>query len=231
MNDTIIKLEDVWKTYQRGETEVNALSGLNLEVKKGEFLVVAGPSGSGKSTAMNMIGALDVPTKGKVYLDGTDISTLTESELAQIRGKKVGFIFQQFNLIQTLTAIENVTLPLVFQGVPKKERIQRGKEMLEEVGLGDRLHHKPSELSGGQQQRVATARALVNKPDLVLGDEPTGNLDSETGKAVMSLLKRLHEEENTTLVLVTHDPRITGYAEREVNLKDGKINNKKQKED
>lgn len=222
-NKPVIELKDVWKTYRMGENEVHALRGINLVVNKGEFLAIMGPSGSGKSTAMNMIGALDIPSKGHIYLDGTDIATLTESELATIRGKKIGFIFQQFNLIKTLSALENVTLPLVFQDVTKEDRTKKGKELLELVGLADRMNHRPSELSGGQQQRVAIARALATTPEVILADEPTGNLDTKTGDTVMDFLKKLHKERGTTIVMVTHDEETARHAERIEVLRDGKI--------
>ncbi|MBI3027474.1 ABC transporter ATP-binding protein [Candidatus Woesearchaeota archaeon] len=219
----MIKLENVWKTYTMGNVEVNALQGLNLEVKEGEFLAIMGPSGSGKSTAVNMIGCLDVPTKGRILLDAHDISKLGESELAQIRGRKIGFIFQQFNLIPTLTALENVALPIVFQSVDRETRRKRSTELLEIVELGDRMEHKPTELSGGQQQRVAIARALANNPEVILADEPTGNLDSSTGETVMSFLQKLNRKEGKTIILVTHDKNVATHADRIEFLKDGKI--------
>ena len=219
----IIRLENVWKIYQMGDVKVNALQGLNLEIKQGEFIAVMGPSGSGKSTAVNMIGCLDVPSKGRIFLERQDISKLTESQLAVIRGKKIGFIFQQFNLIPTLSALENVTLPMIFQGVGETERIKRGTELLESVDLGERMTHKPTELSGGQQQRVAIARALVNNPDVVIADEPTGNLDSKTGLKVLDFLKDLHDKEDKTIVMVTHDKNVSKAAERTEFLKDGMI--------
>ena len=223
MKKSIIKLESVWKTYKMGNVEVNALQGLNLDVKEGEFLAIMGPSGSGKSTAVNMIGCLDVPTKGQIMLDQHDISKLSESELAQIRGRKIGFIFQQFNLIPTLSALENVMLPMIFQGVDEKERIERATRLLELVELGDRLNHKPTELSGGQQQRVAIARALSNNPEVIIADEPTGNLDSKTGTIVLEFLHKLHKKEGKTIVMVTHDSNLSRVAERIEFLKDGKI--------
>lgn len=223
MRKSIIKLENVWKTYTMGNVEVNALQGLNLEVKEGEFLAIMGPSGSGKSTAVNMIGCLDVPTKGRILLDAHDISKLGESELAQIRGRKIGFIFQQFNLIPTLTALENVALPIVFQSVDRETRRKRSTELLEIVELGDRMEHKPTELSGGQQQRVAIARALANNPEVILADEPTGNLDSSTGETVMSFLQKLNRKEGKTIILVTHDKNVATHADRIEFLKDGKI--------
>ena len=222
MTKTIIKLKNVWKTYKMGEVEVHALRGLDLVVKEGEFLAIQGPSGSGKSTAMNLIGCLDIPTKGKVHLEGQDISELSESDLAQIRGRKIGFIFQQFNLINTLSAMENVMLPMTFQGMDLSKRRERAAELLTMVGLGERLDHKPTELSGGQQQRVAIARSLAVDPDVILGDEPTGNLDSKTGETVMDFLKKLHRE-GKTIVMVTHDDHLAKEAERIEYLKDGKI--------
>ena len=222
-SDTIIKLENVWKIYRIGEVKVPALRGLNLKIKKGEFVAIQGASGSGKSTALNSIGCLDVPTKGKVFLEGRDISKLPESELAQIRGRKIGFIFQQFNLINTLTALENVTLPMIFQNVPSEERIRKAKELLEMVELGDRMYHKPTELSGGQQQRVAIARALANDPEVILADEPTGNLDSKTGENVINFLGKLHKEKKTTIIMVTHDADLAKHADRIEYLRDGVI--------
>jgi putative ABC transport system ATP-binding protein len=196
---------------------------MELTIKNGEFIAIMGPSGSGKSTAVNMIGCLDIPTKGAIYLDGKDISHLTESELARIRGRKIGFIFQQFNLIPVLTAMENVMLPMTFQGTPSAKRIARAKALLELVDLKERMNHKPNELSGGQQQRVAIARALANDPEVVLADEPTGNLDSKTGQNVIEFLKKLHEKEDKTIIMVTHDPKIAAHADRVAYLKDGKV--------
>jgi len=226
---SVIKLLNVWKTYKMGEVEVNALSGLDLEVKEGEFLAIQGPSGSGKSTAMNIIGCLDIPSKGQVLLDGKDISTLRESDLAQIRGKKIGFIFQQFNLINTLSAKENVMLPMMFQNLPAGERIKKAEELLLLVGLEERMDHKPKELSGGQQQRVAIARALAVDPDMILADEPTGNLDSKTGDTVMDFLKKLNKEKGKTIVMVTHDDNLAKEAQRIEYLKDGHIIKKNEK--
>lgn len=221
--DIIIELKDVWKIYKMGDVEVPALRGLNLQVKRGEFLSIMGPSGSGKSTAMNMIGALDVPTKGSIYLDRRDISTFSESDLSQLRGKKIGFIFQQFNLIPTLSALENITLPMIFQNISTGERREKAQKLLEMVELGDRVHHKPTELSGGQQQRVAIARSLANNPEVVLADEPTGNLDSKTGNTVMDFLKKLHRKEGKTIIMVTHDPNVAKHADRMEYLYDGTI--------
>ncbi len=219
----MIKLTDVEKTYMMGETEVRALRGLDLNIADGEFVAIVGPSGSGKSTLMHIIGALDVPDQGRVLMHDEDISVFSENELANLRGEKVGFVFQTFNLIHTLNSLENVTLPLTFQGVSRKERYERGKALLETVGLGDRLEHKPAELSGGEQQRVAIARALVNDPDLLLADEPTGNLDTDTGRGIMDLLKKLNEEGGMTVVIVTHNPNDAGYAGQTVHIVDGKI--------
>lgn len=205
-----------------GEEEVRALDGLNLDIKKGEFISIMGPSGSGKSTAVNMVGCLDIPTTGKIFLDGENIAEMTESELAQVRGKKIGFIFQQFNLISTMTAMENIMLPMMFQGTNIMEREERAKQLLEKVELGDRIHHKPTELSGGQQQRVAIARSLANDPEVILADEPTGNLDSKTGIKVMEYLKKLNKE-GKTIIMVTHDDDLAKHAQRIEYLKDGKI--------
>jgi putative ABC transport system ATP-binding protein len=223
MKKVIIKLEDVWKIYQMGDVEVQALRGLALEVREGEFLAIQGPSGSGKSTAMNMIGCLDIPTKGKIFLDGHDISKMSESDLAQIRGRKIGFVFQKFNLINTLTALQNVMLPMMFQDVSPEERKKKAVKLLNLVDLGDRMDHKPGELSGGQQQRVAIARALANDPAVILADEPTGNLDSHTGDNVMSFLKKLNKEEGRTIVMVTHDEDMARNAQRIEYLKDGAV--------
>jgi len=219
----LIQLKNVWKTYTMGDAKVQALRGINLEVKPKEFLAIQGPSGSGKSTAMNLIGCLDVPTSGEITLDGHNISKLAESDLAQIRGKKIGFIFQKFNLIETLTALENVMLPMTFQGIPEQERILRATKLLEQFHLGDRLHHKPNQLSGGQQQRVAIARSLAIDPPMILADEPTGNLDSKTGKEVLHFLRELNTTEGKTIVLVTHDDILAREADRIVYLKDGVI--------
>jgi len=218
----IIELKDVWKVYQIGDVRVEALRGLNWKVYPGEFVAIQGPSGSGKSTAMNMVGCLDIPSKGHIFLDGQDISKLSESGLAQIRGKKIGFIFQKFNLINTLSAIENVMLPLMFLNVPADERRQIAEKVLAMVELTNRMEHKPNELSGGQQQRVAIARALAVNPDILLADEPTGNLDSKSGAIVMSFLEKLHDQ-GKTIVMVTHDDKLAQYAERIAVLKDGEI--------
>lgn len=221
--ESVIKLENVWKTYQMGEVEVSALQGVSLDIKKGEFVAITGPSGSGKSTMMNLVGCLDLPSKGSIKLDGKDIANMDESDLAQARGQKIGFIFQQFNLIPTLTALENVMLPLEFQDEETKVAKRKAEIMLRKVGLGDRMDHLPSQLSGGQQQRVAIARCLANEPDIILGDEPTGNLDSKTGVDVMSLLQDLWKKEGKTVIVVTHDIKLAHYAKRIVQLHDGKI--------
>lgn len=223
MREIIIKLDGVWKIYKMGEIEVPALRGINMAVKRGEFVSIMGPSGSGKSTAMNMVGCLDVPTRGKIFLEGQDISKLSESDLAQIRGKKIGFIFQTFNLIPTLSALENVALPMIFQNMPKEERVERATKLLEMVDLGERIRHKPNELSGGQQQRVAIARSLVNDPEVILADEPTGNLDSVSGRNVIDFLKDLHKKEKKTIVMVTHDEGVAKQAQRTEYLHDGQI--------
>jgi putative ABC transport system ATP-binding protein len=219
----VIELKNIWKTYTMGDISLDVLKGINLDVKKGEFIAILGPSGSGKSTLMNQVGILDKPTKGQVILKGKDITDLDESSIAQLRGKTIGFVFQQFNLINTLTALENVTLPMIFQNIPEKKRIARGKKLLTMVGLGDRVHHKPSELSGGQQQRVAIARALVNDPEILLADEPTGNLDSISGKQVMQMLSDLHKKEKKTVILITHDHNLINFAHKIIYLKDGEI--------
>lgn len=217
----IIDLENVRKVYQMGENELEALSSSNVEIMEGEFVAVMGPSGSGKSTLMNMIGALDTPTSGDVNIGSESISELGEDELALLRSKKIGFIFQQFNLIPSMNATENVALPMLFTGKNKKERTERAEALLERVGLGDRLHHMPSELSGGQRQRVSIARSLANDPDIILADEPTGNLDTETGENIMSLLTELNEE-GKTIIMVTHDPNDAEYADRIIKIVDGK---------
>ncbi|MFB6115927.1 MAG: ABC transporter ATP-binding protein, partial [Candidatus Nanosalina sp.] len=201
----LISLNGVEKSYQLGETTVEALRGSNVSIEKGEFVAVMGPSGSGKSTLMNMIGALDTPTSGEVNIDGEEIEDMTEDQLALLRSKKIGFVFQEFNLINSMNAMQNVALPIIFRGTPKKQRIERASELLERVGLGDRKKFNPSELSGGQRQRVSIARALANDPDIVLADEPTGNLDTETGESIMELLTELNEK-GKTIIMVTHDP-------------------------
>ncbi len=219
----IIELRNVCKVYKMGEIEVPALSGVNLIVKKGEFVAIQGPSGSGKSTMVNSIGCLDIPTSGEIFLEHHNIAHLEESDLAQIRGKKIGFIFQQFNLIPSLTALENVMLPMMFQNTSSKQRRARATHLLTKVGLIERIHHKPTELSGGQQQRVAIARSLANDPEVILADEPTGNLDSKTGEEMIWFLKKLNKEEKKTIVMVTHDDKLAKQADRIEFLKDGLI--------
>lgn len=222
MGATLISLQNVWKIYDLGKIKVEAVRGISMDIKRGEFVAIMGPSGSGKTTLLNMIGCLDIPTRGRIYLQGKDISVLPESILSNYRGRKIGFIFQTYNLIPTLTALENVELPMIFQGVDGKERKKRAKELLELMGLSHRAHHKPMELSGGQQQRVAIARALANNPDIIIADEPTGNLDSKAGKDVMEQLRKLNDG-GKTIIVVTHDPEIASYAHRIAYIKDGKI--------
>lgn len=221
--EPLIKLEDVWKIYQLGKLELIVLKKASLEIPPGVFLSLMGPSGSGKSTLLHIIGALDVPTKGKVFLNGEDVSKISEDNLAKIRGQKIGFVFQQFNLLNNLTALENVMLPMVFQKVPEKKRIERAKELLSSLGLEGRFYHRPNELSGGEKQRIAIARALANDPDIIVADEPTGNLDSATGKKIMEIFIELHKVRKKTIVVVTHDPNIASYSESMVNIKDGQI--------
>jgi len=224
-NRTIIELDNVWKVYKMGEVEVPALRGMSFKIKEGEFVAIIGASGSGKSTTMNMIGCLDIPTRGKVYLDSQNIARLSESRLAQIRGKKIGFIFQTFNLIPSLNALENVILPMTFQQMDNDEKEERAIELLKLVGLEKRAHHKPSEMSGGERQRVAIARALANDPELVLADEPTGNLDSVTGKQIMEMLINLNKLYKRTVVMVTHDLNLAKHAEKVIKIKDGRCCN------
>lgn len=218
---TIIELDDVEKHYQMGETTVKALRGSDLDIEEGEFIAIMGPSGSGKSTLMNMIGALDRPSEGDVSVGGEEIECMKEDELALLRSRRVGFVFQEFNLINSMNAWQNVALPMVFREVPRRKRKERAIELMEKVGLGDRAGHLPSELSGGQRQRVSIARALANDPDIVLADEPTGNLDTDTGEKVMQLLTELNKEEGKTVIMVTHDSKDAEYADRIVNIVDG----------
>ena len=217
----IITIREMTKVYTMGEHEVRALNGISLSIFEGEFLSIMGPSGSGKSTMMNMLGALDKPTSGTYLLDGTDVSNLTEDELADVRNRKIGFVFQSFNLLPRTTALQQVELPLIYAG--GGQRAQKAASALELVGLGDRIDHKPSELSGGQQQRVAIARALVNEPAIILADEPTGNLDSKSGTEVMQIFQQLNRERGITVVFVTHDPWIARHTNRVVTLADGKV--------
>ena len=219
----MIATHDLWKTYDMGsEQQVHALRGVTLQIQRNEYVAIMGPSGSGKSTLMNLIGCLDSPSKGEYWLNHQQVSELDDDELARIRNKEIGFVFQTFNLLARATALHNVELPLIYAGVPSEERVQRAKESLASVGMESRMHHKPNELSGGQRQRVAVARALVNRPSIILADEPTGNLDSQTGNEIMALFDRLHAQGNT-IVLVTHEHDIAEYAHRTVFIKDGVI--------
>ncbi len=223
MPEPIIKLENVWKIYQLGKTELAALRGLSLEINPGAFVAIMGSSGSGKSTLLNMVGCLDFPTKGKVYLKGKDISKMAESQLAQFRGKILGFVFQEFNLLPNLNALQNVMLPMIFQKMLSEEREKKAAGLLEMVGLKERALHQPAELSGGERQRVALARAFANDPEVIIADEPTGNLDSVTGKKIMEILTEYHSEKGGTMVVVTHDPKIADYTEETVHIQDGQI--------
>lgn len=223
MSEIVVKLDNVVKTYFMGENEVHALRGISFEISQGEFVSIMGPSGSGKSTCMNMIGCLDRPTSGIVEINGKQTAKMTEKELAILRNQTVGFIFQQYHLIPAMTILENVMLPLKYQKVPKEERVQRAKKALDEVGLAERLNHRPNELSGGQKQRVAVARAMITKPKILLADEPTGALDTQTGKQVMELFRTINKEQNTTVIIVTHDPRIGADTERCIKILDGQI--------
>ncbi len=223
MKKELIKLKNLWRTYYLGENRLDVLKDINLKINKGDFVSIIGPSGSGKSTLMNQIGLLDTPSKGEIFIDGKEISSFDPSELATLRGKKIGFIFQQFNLIPTLTALENVTLPAIFQNTTKEKRVSRAKKLLTDLGLGERLDHKPNELSGGQQQRVAIARALINDPEIILADEPTGNLDSKSGKQIMELLTNFNKKEKKTIILITHDIHLVKYSDKKITIKDGVI--------
>jgi putative ABC transport system ATP-binding protein len=219
----VIVVEDIWKTYDMGsEQQVHALRGVSLRIRHNEYVAIMGPSGSGKSTLMNLIGCLDTPSKGKYWLNSHLVSELDDDELARIRNKEIGFVFQTFNLLARATALHNVELPLIYNGTPAEERIERAKTALRNVNLEERMHHKPNELSGGQRQRVAIARALINRPSIILADEPTGNLDSKTGEEIMALFDELHAKGNT-IVLVTHEPDIAEFAHRIVNIRDGVI--------
>ena len=219
----MIETDNVTKVYRMGEIEVHALRGVSLRIENGECLTIMGPSGSGKSTLMNVLGCLDSPTEGTYHLHGKDVSTLSDNQLAHIRNKEIGFVFQTFNLLPRTTALRQVELPLIYAGVGLRERRRRAKEALEAVGLGDRINHKPDELSGGQQQRVAIARALVTGPSIIMADEPTGNLDTKSGDEVLRIFKRLNLEEGITIIFVTHDPEIAEYGSRTIHIRDGLI--------
>ncbi len=222
MQSTVIAIKDLTKFYRVGTETVKALQGVSININRGEYVAIMGPSGSGKSTLMNMIGALDSPTDGTYILNGTDVSRLNDDSLAEIRNKEIGFVFQTFNLLPRYTALENAILPLIYAGVPKHERAKRGEEVMEKVGLTNRMKHKPNEMSGGQRQRVAVARALVNKPSIILADEPTGNLDSKTSVDIMRLFDEIHQGGNT-IILVTHEEDIAQHAHRIIRLRDGLI--------
>ncbi len=218
----VIRTYDLWKTYIMGDQEIHAVSGVDIEIRRGEYVAIMGPSGSGKSTLMNLIGCLDTPTKGLYYLNGKLASDMEDDELARIRNKEIGFVFQTFNLLARASALHNVELPLIYAGIPSQERLTRAKGALAAVDLEKRMHHKPNELSGGQRQRVAIARALVNRPSILLADEPTGALDSKTGDEIMALFERLYQEGNT-IILVTHEPDIASHAHRIIHIRDGKV--------
>ncbi len=220
--DELIKTVDLWKTYVMGSTEIHAVSGVTMEIRRNEYVAIMGPSGSGKSTLMNLIGCLDTPSSGQYWINSKLVSDLTDDELAYIRNKEIGFVFQTFNLLPRASALHNVELPLIYNGTASEERLEKAKHALELVDLAPRMHHKPNELSGGQRQRVAIARALVNNPSIILADEPTGNLDSATGQEIMALFDRLHQQGNT-IVLVTHEHDIAMYAHRVIHIRDGKV--------
>lgn len=224
----VVKTVDLEKEYRLGEVVVHALRGVSIELKKGEFVVVVGPSGSGKTTLLNLIGALDKPTRGKVYIDGKDLAAMNERELTRLRRNEIGFVFQFYNLIPVLTAFENIELPMIVAGVPKKKMQERTQELLEMIGLIDRANHRPDELSGGEQQRVAIARALANQPSVVLADEPTGDLDTATGSEVMEALREVSKREKVTAIVVTHDPVIAEMADRILEMRDGEILSERQ---
>jgi putative ABC transport system ATP-binding protein len=220
---TVIRTDELWKTYVMGSEQLHALRGVSFEIPRNEYVAIMGPSGSGKSTLMNLIGCLDTPSQGRYWLNGKLVSDMDDDELAYIRNREIGFVFQTFNLLARATALQNVELPLIYSGMPSGERIKKAKEALERVDLGNRMSHKPNELSGGQRQRVAIARALVNNPSIILADEPTGNLDSQTSYEIMGLFDTLHSQGNT-IILVTHEPDISEYAHRVLHILDGKIN-------
>ena len=218
----VIRTFDLWKTYEMGDQTINAVSGVDIEIHRGEYVAIMGPSGSGKSTLMNLIGCLDSPSKGEYFINGRLVSSMTDDELARIRNKEIGFVFQTFNLLPRASSLHNVELPLIYNGTPPAQRIEKAKAALAQVDLRDRMGHKPNELSGGQRQRVAIARALVNSPSIILADEPTGNLDTATGNEIMALFQRLHNEGNT-IILVTHEHDIALHAHRVIHIRDGKI--------
>ncbi|MEN6533519.1 MAG: ABC transporter ATP-binding protein [Bryobacteraceae bacterium] len=218
----VIRTYDLWKTYLMGDQEIHAVSGVDVEIRRGEYVAIMGPSGSGKSTLMNLIGCLDTPTAGQYFINGRLVSEMNDDELARIRNKEIGFVFQTFNLLPRATALHNVELPLIYSGIPAEQRLERSIQAMRQVDLEQRMYHKPSELSGGQRQRVAVARALVNNPSILLADEPTGNLDTATGNEIMALFARLHDEGNT-IVLVTHEHDIAMFAHRVVHIRDGKV--------
>ncbi len=222
MNDSIIQISDLGKTYVMGSEKVHALQSITLNIKKNEYVALMGPSGSGKSTLMNLLGCLDTPTKGKYLLNGTDVSTMEDDDLAEVRNKEIGFVFQTFNLLPRLTSLDNVALPLVYSGLNKTKRREKANQALTAVNLGDRVDHRPNELSGGQRQRVAIARALVNNPAIILADEPTGNLDTKTSIEIMAILEEIHKQGNT-IILVTHEPDIAEHAHRIIRLRDGLV--------
>lgn len=231
MESIAVKTVDIVKEYKMGSNILQALKGIDLEIFKGEYISLMGPSGSGKSTLFNMIGALDKPTSGKVYIDEQDVDQLDPFEIAWLRCNKIGYIFQTFNLITVMTALENVMLPMIFAGLPSKQRVEKGGELLKTVGLGERLHHKPLELSGGQQQRVAIARALANNPTIILADEPTGNLDLRTGREIIDLLKSLNDNEKVTIVSATHDLKMLDVSDRVVYIRDGLVEQVKSRDE
>ena len=222
----VIRTEKLEKIYQDNSVPVHALKGIDLSIKKGEFLVIAGPSGSGKTTLLNLIGALDIPTKGKVFLEEDDISQKTKNELSQLRLQKIGFVFQAYNLIPVLSALENIEFTMMLRGIAEKEREERALEVMKELGIEELAHKRPNEMSGGQQQRVAVARAIVNNPSIVLADEPTANLDTDTGANLLDLMEKMNQEREITFVFSSHDPQVIGRAKRLLNLRDGKIDNK-----
>ncbi|HLR37443.1 MAG TPA: ABC transporter ATP-binding protein [Chitinophagaceae bacterium] len=222
MNDAVIQVENLRKSYYIGKNELSVLKGLNADVKANEYVALMGPSGSGKSTLMNILGCLDTPTSGTYILNKQDVSKMIDDDLSVVRNKEIGFVFQQFNLMPRLSCLGNVAMPLVYSGIPREEREDRAKAMLEQVGLGDRIHHKPNEISGGQSQRVAIARALINNPSIILADEPTGNLDTKTSNEIMDIFSKIHHDGNT-VVLVTHEEDIAEYAHRIIRLRDGVI--------